>query len=86
LIYWTCETPAGVFSIVEPSSRGADLFFGQDCVGHYGNAALAAEELAKGNHPALSWSPQKQQSVIPKDWARLKRRLLALNGAKKIPN
>ena len=70
--YWTYATPAGVFSIVERSSRGVDLFFDQNYVGHYGNPLLAAEELAKGNHPTLSCAPEDGKSLgVPSavhDW------------------
>jgi hypothetical protein len=63
LNYWTYATSAGVFSIVERSSRGVDLYFGQNHLGHYSNPLLAAEELAKGNHPALPCAPEDGQSL-----------------------
>jgi hypothetical protein len=72
LNYWTYATTAGVFSIVERSSRGVDLFFGQNHIGHYSNPLLAAEELAKGNHPALACAPEDGKSLcVPSavhDW------------------
>jgi len=52
-----------VFSIVERSSRGVDLYFGQTHVGHYSNPLLAAEELAQGNHPALPCAPEDGKSL-----------------------
>ena len=61
--YWTYATPAGVFSIVERSSRGVDLFFGQNHMGHYSNPLLAAEELAKGNHAPLPCAPEDGRSL-----------------------
>ena len=61
--YWTYATAAGVFSIVERSSRGVDLFFDQNHMGHYANPLLAAEELAKGNNPPLPCAPEDGRSL-----------------------
>jgi hypothetical protein len=61
--YWTYATREGVFSIVERSSRGVDLYFGQNLVGHFRSPVAAAEELAKGNHAALSCAPDDGQTL-----------------------
>ena len=61
--YWMHATRKGVFSIVERSSRGVDLYFGQGLVGHYRNPVQAAEEVANGNHPALTCAPDDGKSL-----------------------
>lgn len=70
--YWTCTTAGGVFSIVERSSRGVDVYFGQNQVGHYRSPVEAAEDIAKGNHPPLACAPDdgKSPGVPPavRDW------------------
>lgn len=70
--YWTFPTSQGTFSIVERTSRGVDLFFGQHRVGYYRSAVEAAEEVGKGNHPALPCAPEDGKSLgVPNavhDW------------------
>src|ERR1019366_1924701 len=63
LNYWTYTTTEGVFSIVERASRGVDLFFGQHRVGHYRNPVEAAEQVGKGNHPALPCAPEDGKTL-----------------------
>lgn len=61
--YWTYATSAGGFSIVERSSRGVDLYFGEAFLGHYRNPMTAAEEVGSGNHPIISCAPENGKSL-----------------------
>ena len=61
--YWTYTTPEGVFSIVERSSRGVDLYFGQHRVGHYRSPVEAAERVGKGEHPPLPCTPENGKTL-----------------------
>jgi hypothetical protein len=63
LSYWTFATPQGEFSIVERTSRGVDLFFGQKHVGFYRSAVEAAERLGAGDHPALPCAPDTGETL-----------------------
>jgi hypothetical protein len=63
LNYWTFATSHGAFSIVERASRGVDLFFDQHRVGHYRNPVEAAEQVGKGNHPALPCAPEDGKTL-----------------------
>jgi len=63
LNYWTFATREGVFSIVERSSRGVDLYLGQNFVSHFRNPMAAAEELSNGNHPPLPCAPEDGKSL-----------------------
>jgi hypothetical protein len=70
--YWTYVTSAGDFSIVERSSRGVDLYFGEAFLGHYRNPVSAAEEVGSGSHPIISCAPENGKSLrVPSnlhDW------------------
>ena len=61
--YWTYATSAGVFSIVERTSRGVDLYFGENLVGHYRSPVQAAEAVGMGNHPELTCAPENGKSL-----------------------
>jgi hypothetical protein len=61
--YWTYTTSKGAFSIVERSSRGVDVYFGQDFVAHYRSPVDAAEQIAGGTHPPLPCAPENGQSL-----------------------
>jgi hypothetical protein len=63
LSYWTYSTAKGVFSIVERTSRGVDLYFGQTLVAQYRSPVDAAEQLAQGNHPVLPCAPEDGKSL-----------------------
>jgi hypothetical protein len=61
--YWTYTSSEGVFSIIERSSRGVDVYFGHNPAGHYRSPVEAAEEIAKGNHPPLACAPHDGKSL-----------------------
>ena len=61
--YWTYTTPEGEFFIVERWSRGVDLFFGQDRLGHYRSPVEAAERVGKGDHPPLRCAPEDGKTL-----------------------
>ena len=61
--YWTYQTTAGVFSIVERTSRGVDLYFGDMHVGHYNSPVEAAEQVARGDHPPLACAPDDGKTL-----------------------
>lgn len=61
--YWTYATREGAFSIVERSSRGVDVYFGQSLVGHFRSPVEAAEAVGNGNHQALSCVPDNGKSL-----------------------
>jgi hypothetical protein len=63
LSYWTFATSRGAFTIVERSSRGVDLFFGQQRLALYGSPVEAAEVVAKGAHPELPCAPETGQTL-----------------------
>jgi hypothetical protein len=63
LNYWKYETPKGVFSIVERSSRGVDAYFGQSLVARYKSPVQAAEKIGTGNHPELACAPEDGKSL-----------------------
>jgi hypothetical protein len=63
LNYWKFATSAGIFTIVERSSRGVDVYFGQDRIGHYRSPVQAAEEVANGSHPILPCAPDDGKSL-----------------------
>ncbi len=73
LNYWTYATPRGVFSIVERSSRGVDLFFEQQQIGHYRSPVEAAEQVGNGKHAALPCDPENGKTLgVPRavhEWA-----------------
>jgi hypothetical protein len=61
--YWTYGTDKGVLTIVERTSRGVDVYFGQLLITRYRSPVDAAEQLAKGNHPALPCAPDDGKSL-----------------------
>ena len=61
--YWTFSTSKGVFSIVERTSRGVDLYFGQHLVGYYRSPVQAAEQVGNGDHPALPCAPDDGRTL-----------------------
>jgi len=63
LNYWTYSSSQGQFSIVERSSRGVDVYFGQILIGHYRSPVEAAEQIASGNHPPLACAPDDGVSL-----------------------
>lgn len=63
LNYWTFPTKAGVFSIVERSSRGVDLYFGPGRIGHYRSPVEAAEIAGSGSHPPLPCAPEDGKTL-----------------------
>jgi hypothetical protein len=63
LNYWTFPTTQGVFSIAERSSRGVDVYFGQQRVGYYRSPVEAAEEIANGKHSPLPCAPEDGNSL-----------------------
>jgi hypothetical protein len=63
LNYWTYQTNAGVFSIIERTSRGVDLYFEQIHLGHYRSPVDAAEQAGRGDHPPLECAPDDGKSL-----------------------
>jgi hypothetical protein len=63
LNYWTYSSSQGPFSIVERSSRGVDVYFGQSLIAHYRSPVDAAEQIAQGNHPPLACAPDDGVSL-----------------------
>ena len=60
---WIFATSQGTFSIVERASRGVDLLFNQQLVGHYRTPVEAAEEVGRGNHPTLPCAPENGKTL-----------------------
>ena len=61
--YWTYQTTAGVFSIIERTSRGVDLYFGETHIGYYSSPVEAAEQVGRGEHPPLGCAPDNGKSL-----------------------
>lgn len=61
--YWTFRTAKGVFSVVERSSRGVDVYFGETVLGHYRSPVEAAEQVAQGKHHALPCAPDDGKTL-----------------------
>jgi hypothetical protein len=61
--YWTFTTPKGMFSIVERTSRGVDLFFDSQPLGYYRDPVQAAEEVGSGVHKPLPCAPDTGKSL-----------------------
>jgi hypothetical protein len=63
LSHWTFLTPKGLFAIAERTSKGVDVFFDNDYLGHYTSPVEAAEAVASGDHPALLCAPDDGKSL-----------------------
>jgi len=61
--HWTFLTPKGIFVVAECASKGVDVFFDRDYVGHYKSPVEAAQAVASGNHPALLCAPEDGKSL-----------------------
>ncbi len=60
---WTFETTCGHFAIVERASRGVDLYFVDQHLGHYRTPVEAAEAAGNGTHPELRCAPEDGKSL-----------------------
>ena len=61
--HWTFLTPKGIFVVAECASKGVDVFFDRDYIGHYKSPVEAAQAVASGNHPALLCAPEDGKSL-----------------------
>jgi hypothetical protein len=63
MAFWRYDTSEGVFTIVERSTKGADLYFGPNVVGRYLTPRDAAVAAGNGDHAALPCAPEDGKSL-----------------------
>jgi hypothetical protein len=61
--FWLHETSEGIFTIVERSTRGVDLYFGKQIVGQFRSPREAAEQTGDGGHLPLPCAPDNGLSL-----------------------
>jgi hypothetical protein len=63
MAYWRHDTTKGAFIIAERSSKGVDLYFGQNVIGQYPTPRDAALAAGNGEHADLPCAPDNGKSL-----------------------